>query len=355
MSAERMEFNLPRQALDSEFGLSNFLDRLETQDRGLPLPRDCVRSRTMRTLKMRIIHSHEVEGFDPIIKIKDLLTTISENQLREWVKQIAVPRHFQAEAKQNRATADWLVSTFKRLNYKVEIQGSSYNVVALPPERLENVVLVGAHFDSVPESPGADDNASAVAAMLGCAAACSLFRPRPAIIFIAFNREEEGFLGSNDFVETSLQKAQLKVGCAHILEMVGYASTIPGSQKLPTGLPIKLKDVGDFLGLLANQQSSPAMELILRSAKGYAKEFPVTGLQVSAGAERAFPVLARSDHVPFWSEEIPAVMWTDTAEFRNPNYHRESDTPGTLDYDFLLNVTRLLTASVLHQANTNQS
>jgi Zn-dependent M28 family amino/carboxypeptidase len=305
----------------------------------------------MRTLKMRIIHSHEVESFDSVSKINDLLTTISENQLREWVKQIAIPRHFQAEPKQNHAIADWLLSTFAEFGCQVETQGPFHNVIALPPAPLQNVVLVGAHLDSVPESPGADDNASALAAMLGCAAACTLFRPQPAVMFVAFNREEEGFLGSKDFVETFLEKSELKVGCAHILEMVGYASTIPGSQKLPTGLPIKLNDKGDFLGLLANQQSSPAMELILRCAKGYTEKFPVTGLQVSAGAERAFPVLARSDHVPFWIREVPAVMWTDTAEFRNPNYHRETDTPETLDYGFLLKVTRLLTASVLHETN----
>ena len=62
------------------------------------------------------------------------------------------------------------------------------------------------------------------------------------------------------------------------------------------------------------------------------------------------PVLARSDHVPFWDEEIPAVMWTDTSEFRNHNYHCHTDTPDTLDYRFLRRVTQLLTASVIAQA-----
>src|SRR5438270_7729772 len=81
-------------------------------------------------------------------------------------------------------------------------------------------------------------------------------------------------------------------------------------------------------------------------------ELPVTGLKVRLGLEKHFPVLARSDHAPFWAEEIPALMWTDTSEFRNHNYHRHTDTPDTLDYAFLRNVTQLLTASVIEQARS---
>jgi hypothetical protein len=132
--------------------------------------------------------------------------------------------------------------------------------------------------------------------------------------------------------------------------MVGYASSAPSSQRLPTGLPIQLRDTGDFLGLLANDQSAAVMQLVLATARACTPALPVTGLKVVPGAERAFPVLARSDHVPFWIRQIPAVMWTDTAEFRNPHYHRPSDTPDTLDYSFLHQVTALLTASVLSQA-----
>ena len=86
------------------------------------------------------------------------------------------------------------------------------------------------------------------------------------------------------------------------------------------------------------------MDSILSQARTYLPEFNVIGLEVEAGAEMAFPVLASSDHVPFWQKEISSVMWTDTAEFRNPNYHRATDTPETLDYGFLSLVTQLLVA-----------
>jgi hypothetical protein len=132
--------------------------------------------------------------------------------------------------------------------------------------------------------------------------------------------------------------------------MVGYASSASGSQQVPAGLPIKINDRGDFLGLLANSASLELMDSVVRHAATYTPQLPVTGLKVRLGLEKHFPVLARSDHAPFWAMEIPALMWTDTSEFRNPNYHLRTDTPDTLNYDFLRKVTQLLTASIVEQA-----
>jgi Zn-dependent M28 family amino/carboxypeptidase len=281
-----------------------------------------------------------------------LLKTISEIQLREWVERISVPRHFRAEREHNRATARWLHDVLAAFGYRVERQGPYTNILAFPESSadLHEVILVGAHYDSVANCPGADDNGSAVAALLGCAAACSLWRPLLPVVFVAFNREEDGLLGSRDFVESYLPQAAFKVRCAHILEMVGYASSEPGSQRLPAGLPVKISDTGDFLGLLANRRSAKAMDFVLRQARTHVPELPVSGLNVKLGLEKYFPVLSRSDHAPFWARKIPAVMWTDTSEFRNHHYHRSTDTPDTLNYPFLRQVTQLLTACVIRQA-----
>ena len=299
--------------------------------------------------RMRIIHSHQVEPLATLPALEHLLATISEEQLRQWVRSLAVPRHFSAEAKQNRAAGDWLSDIFQGFGYTVEKRGPSANIIAAPKTPFESAVLIGAHYDSVPNCPGADDNASAVTAMLGCAAALAQHSAPLPVIFVAFNREEDGFLGSAEFVREKQFSGRIE--CAHILEMVGFANKAPGSQGRPTGLPIQLRDAGDFLGLLANEQSAPAMNLVLQQSRAVTPELPVTGLEVGPGAERAFPVLARSDHVPFWMEKIPALMWTDTADFRNPHYHRASDTPETLDYLFLHRVTTLLSASVFAQAS----
>jgi hypothetical protein len=76
----------------------------------------------------------------------------------------------------------------------------------------------------------------------------------------------------------------------------------------------------------------------------------VLGLKVYLGIEKYFPVLGRSDHAPFWKAGLPALMWTDTSEFRNPHYHQTTDTPDTLDYAFLRRVTQLLVAAVLTES-----
>lgn len=303
---------------------------------------------------MKIVHSSKVRPAESAAKIKALLETINEKQLREWVERISVPRHFSAEPEQNRSTAKWIHQLFESMGFRVERQGKFSNIVALPDTDFDELILVGAHYDSVPMCPGADDNGSAVAAMLGCAAACSLWRPALRVGFVAFNCEEDGLKGSQDFVETYLPNAAFDVQCAHVLEMVGYASSEPGSQQVPTGLPIKVSDKGDFLGLLANGRSSAAMDFVLRRAGTYVPDLPVMGLNVKLGLEKYFPVLARSDHAPFWEQKIPAVMWTDTSEFRNHNYHRHTDTPDTLNYRFMRRVTQLLTACVIQQAEQNE-
>jgi len=284
----------------------------------------------------------------PRPRVSQSLASVAEEDLRQWVKRLAVPRHFDLEREENKKTALWISAQFQNLGYPVELQGSWWNVAVLPKEASGPVTLVCAHYDSVGGCPGADDNASAVAAMLGCAKACAAITPRPAVGFVSFNREEDGMLGSQDFVQWLTASSQVQVECVHVLEMVGYASDAPGTQRVPPGLPVEVSDQGNFLALLANHGSYGVLDSLLAQASTYLPGFPVVGLRVSSGLAKHFPVLLRSDHAPFWQRRIPATMWTDTSEFRNPFYHQPGDTPQTLNYGFLHSVTRLLIASVLH-------
>jgi hypothetical protein len=137
-------------------------------------------------------------------------------------------------------------------------------------------------------------------------------------------------------------KNGLHVRQSHILEMVGYCSHCPESQRKPRGLPVKIPDRGNFLGVIGNKHSNPLIDHLLQQTKSYFPDFPVVGLKVYFGLEKFLYHLLRSDHTPFWRRGLPALMWTDTANFRNPNYHRLTDTPDTLDYTFLRRVTQLL-------------
>ena len=270
-----------------------------------------------------------------------------EQDLRAWVEDFSVPRHFIGQPEANRRTAETIAGLLKDWGYDVSFQGRLYNVVARPKNGSGPVQVVAAHFDSTAFTPGADDNASAVAAMLGCAKALSGITPPTPVMFVSFNREEDGLLGSLDFVKHLSAPERKQIKCAHVLEMVGYSSDEPNSQRSPINLTIKMPTVGNFLGLLANGGSARHMNHILRQAKCYLPELPVTGLNVFLGLEKYLPVLLRSDHAPFWEAGIPSVMWTDTSEFRNPHYHLDTDTPETLNYAFLRRITQLLMASVM--------
>jgi len=263
-----------------------------------------------------------------------------EQRLRAHVYRIARPRHRRAQAAENRAVAEYVARQLESMGFKVEWQGRFANLVALPVHPKGQPTLVAAHYDSVPFSPGADDNASAVAVLLEVARAAASQQAN--VGFVAFNAEEEGLVGSSDFVRESA----IAPTVVHVLEMVGYTDRRRGGQRKPFYLPIRMPDVGDFLGVIANAKSRPHLERVEAAARTSPFGPRLLTLRTRFGVERLLFDLLRSDHVPFWKRGTPALMWTDTANFRNPNYHRGTDTPDTLDYEFMTRVCLLLCASL---------
>jgi Zn-dependent M28 family amino/carboxypeptidase len=266
---------------------------------------------------------------------------------------LAFPRHYDVEREANVRARDLLLRQLHGFGYSPVLQGAYHNIVATSSGPDEGpYLLLGAHYDSVPGCPGADDNGSAVAACLECA---RLVKENDigSTMIVLFNREEDGLLGSRQFVSHLASDPTWKVAEAHVFEMVGFCSHSPGSQRTPTGLPgIAVPDIGDFLALLANRHSNAIAESLLTLAASYVPASNVLALKIYLGIERYFGHLLRSDHTPFWEAGIPAIMWTDTADFRNPNYHLASDTPETLDYDFLTDVSRLALARVASRASS---
>ncbi|MBE9064515.1 M28 family peptidase [cf. Phormidesmis sp. LEGE 11477] len=200
--------------------------------------------------------------------------------------------------------------------------------------------ILGAHYDTHVGSPGADDNGSAIATLLEAArlfSAASSSSPFPATLRLVFFDQEEqqpdgsGLLGSSAFTQLSSNIANLRG--AVILDMVGYACHTPGCQRYPEGLPVQtVPDTGDFLAVLGLSTHTELLGAFIGSAQA---NWPlVLSLPVPQASLRFFPDLLRSDHAPFWEKDIPAVLVTDTANFRNPNYHTASDTPETLDIPF---------------------
>jgi Zn-dependent M28 family amino/carboxypeptidase len=213
-----------------------------------------------------------------------------------------------------------------------------------------------AHHDTVPGTGGADDNASGVVAVMELARLMAPLRLERSVVLAAVDHEELGFHGSRQLVREL--SAQRRVVAAVVYEMLAYTCVAPASQQLPPGIGGLYR--GQVRRLRANGLRGDFTTVIYRrSAQALATYFADCLAQLAGAAAvvlvRApmdLPVLgplvsrtvpfardfARSDHVPFWEAGVPAIQITDTANFRNPHYHRPSDTPDTLDYHRLADV-----------------
>jgi hypothetical protein len=215
------------------------------------------------------------------------------------------------------------------------------NILAVRPGTDPNAgtLLLGAHYDTVDASPGADDNATAVAAVLEIA---RLFadHPTPRTLEIAlFDMEEVGLVGS-EFLAAQRAIASPPLDGAIILEMLGYACHQPGCQSYPPLLPDPPDtDVGNFLAAIADQDHAALLTPFTQPAS--ANLPPVFTLAVPLLGPFT-PEVLRSDHASFWGKGIGAVMVTDTADYRNPHYHQPSDLPHTLDQEFYLGAVQVV-------------
>jgi Zn-dependent M28 family amino/carboxypeptidase len=214
------------------------------------------------------------------------------------------------------------------------------NLLTVPrPNRPElPLVIVAAHYDSTPDSPGADDNASAVAALMELADALGPLLDGPGpwharIQLAAYDQEECGLLGSA--AHAAVVKEPLRGMIS--LEMLGYVDRNPGSQHLPAHLVGQYPDVANFIGVVGNDASQPLLGEVVAGFK-LVPHLPVEALAVPGRGEE-LPESRMSDHASFWDRDLPALMVTDTSFLRNPHYHRPGDLPETLDYRFLARVT----------------
>ncbi len=237
------------------------------------------------------------------------------------------------------AAADFIEDSFSRAglhprrdSYDVRGQGC-HNIEAEIPGTRPDIVLIGAHYDSVLGSPGANDNGSGVAALLALA---RRFAGKPAqqtLRFVAFVNEEppyflSGQMGS--FVYAGRCKARGdRISAMISLETIGYFSDAPQSQTYPApGLGVFYPTVGNFIGFVGNVHSRALLRRSIALFRKHAK-IPSEG----AALPSFVPGVSWSDQWAFWQHGYPGIMITDTAPFRYPHYHSATDTPDKLDYD----------------------
>jgi hypothetical protein len=275
------------------------------------------------------------------------------------------PRHMGAPDRLN-AAARYIESTLgpANLGYKVgrhtyrigdvECHNLVLEIISTNPERGHEIVLVGAHYDSVPTTPGADDNASGVAAGISLAQAFAKSEHERTLRFVFFTNEEPPYFQTTDMGSLVYAKDCKKRGESIVamlsLETMGYYSSAKGSQKAPPGLDVSVPDAGNFLAVVGNLSSA---SIVNQFENWFAKNstLPLAGMALPAGiAEQGW-----SDHWSFWQQGYPAVMVTDTAIFRNPHYHQPSDTPDTLDYERLTLAVKGLEGVITELANPGRT
>jgi len=213
--------------------------------------------------------------------------------------------------------------------------------------KAREVVVIGAHYDTAAGGPGADDNASGVASMLAIARALSESKYRPArtLRFVAFVNEEPPYFWNEGMGSLVYAKACKARGDAIVamlsLETLGYYRDEPGSQKYPPIVSAFYPDRGDFVAFVGNLGSRGVVHDAIRTFRD-AEAFPSEGAVLPSFVTG----VGWSDQWSFWKVGYPGVMVTDTAPFRNPHYHQQSDRPETLDYGRLARVTEGLVAVV---------
>jgi hypothetical protein len=295
--------------------------------------------------------------------LAEILSEVDASRLERTVRQLEGPRHPQDSPDALEEAESFIVDALTAFGLATERQpfrfrGADFNnVVGTIPGSDPGLpwLLVGAHFDTVSNSPGADDNASGVAVLLEVARLAARLQPQRTVQFVGFNLEEPQDavgtyrVGSARFAEQARRDGRRYVG-ALVLEMVGYADDRPETQQIPPLVFKKVPNTGNFLVAVGDRRSCRLLRSFERSAQQRVPELPLITYGVKLRGWM-LPLTRLSDNASFWDRRYPSLMVTDTAFLRNPHYHMESDTADTLDFQFMKKVAQVTLAHVAESAS----
>ena len=272
-----------------------------------------------------------------------------DTALEAHVKKLSdeIPKKSKSGYDRINITAEYIKSEFKKAGYTPEIQeykinSMEYQNIFVTKKGLtDKLLVIGAHYDTY-MNPGADDNQSGVAVLLETAKLSATIDTTDTIVFVAFvNEEPPNFqtddMGSFVFAK-GLKEKKADVSGAIILECVGYYSEAFGSQTYPPLFGLFYPNKGNFITVVSNFNSK---KLAARVEKKFRS---ITSLPVSKAVTFDFvPGVDFSDNWGFWKEGYPSIILTDTAFYRNPNYHTSKDVYDELDYERMAEIVEVLT------------
>lgn len=263
---------------------------------------------------------------------------VSADQLLAHIQKLNFQRYTTKERSLSRT---YITSQLQKYGWKPQIEKfpTGVNIFAQRQgtDKTAGAILIAAHYDTVDSSPGADDNGTGVAVVLEIARLFADY-PTPKTLQLAFfDKEEAGLLGSQAFVK---QAARLKnLRGVIVMDMVGYACYTAGCQQYPPGLPVTPpSDKGDFLAVVGDTEHLPLLNAFSKTNQNLPAvltlPIPFKGLLT--------PDTLRSDHAPFWYQGVGAVLVTDTANLRSPNYHQPSDLSKNIERDFFIGAAQII-------------
>jgi Zn-dependent M28 family amino/carboxypeptidase len=252
--------------------------------------------------------------------------------------------------------SDYIAKFWEQLKYNVAIQEYkalgklSKNLEIVLPGKSQKIIVVGAHYDSVVNSPGANDNASGVAALLEISGLLKKQTLSKTIRLVAFTNEEPpifltGNMGSWHYAKRA-KKLQADIDVMISLETIGYYSNQPKSQSYPFPFSFFYPDTANFIGFASNVQSGFQLRKIIGLFRKHI-QFPSEGI----AAPSIIPGISWSDQRSFWRAGYRAIMVTDTAFYRYPYYHTQEDTPDKLNYENFTRVVWGLASTIKTLAN----
>lgn len=289
----------------------------------------------------------------------------SPDRLQTHARALAeefIPRDAEHPSNLDRV-ATYIQTQFEQHVPRVEFQPYSVgsmtvrNVRAFIGPSTADRIVVGAHYDAAGPYPGADDNASGVAGLLELARLLDGNALSTLVELVSYPLEEPPFFGTDRMGSAvhanALNEQDVDVRAMLALEMIGYFSDAPRSQQFPLFLMRPFyPSVGNFI-VVASSLFRRALVQTVRDAMRAATPLPVESINAPA----LLPGISLSDHRNYWSAGYDAAMITDTAFYRNPNYHAPTDTPGTLDYDRMAQVVDGVRGAIraLAASETNRS
>lgn len=305
------------------------------------------------------------------VDIQQIVNQVDSSNIIGNMQFITGIRHRSTGPVQLQRVKDSISNRFNRYNLQTSVQSFDYsgytaqNYMGRQPgtTKEDTTYILCGHYETVSVSPGADDNGTAVASLLEISRILSAYNFRNTIKFIGFDLEEAGLVGSSRYVSQGIPSYE-KIAGVIDFEMIGYYCDQPNCQQIPSGFCTLFPSVcdsinsqqgrGNFLNNIANVNSSSLRYAFDSCARLYVPQLRVISLSTPANGQST-PDLRRSDHAPFWDAGYKALMLTDGANFRNPNYHTANDNLSTINFQFFTNNVKATVAALASLAGVQHS